>query len=77
MMFPPKPTVRFDPPAGDSSPVTASLQSDGMIRVEVDPDSMRLTATYFEPKEFRAWCLEALGLCDASDVIHEEEETLS
>jgi hypothetical protein len=67
-----RPTVRFDPAAGDSSPVEARLESDGRIRIVSDPDSMRMNGAWLTPAELREFATELLGLADASDVINAE-----
>ena len=67
-----QPKARFDPPDGDSSPIGASITSDGRIRVQSDCDSGRLNATWMTPAEFRDWALEAAALADAAELIHGE-----
>lgn len=66
-----RPKVRLSPELGDSSPVEATLESDGRIRVVSDPDSMQLNGAWLEPDEIREWCLDLLGLADASEIIHQ------
>jgi hypothetical protein len=66
------PKIRFDPPNGDSSPLEASITSDGHIRVQSDCDSGHLNATWMTPAELREFAMEALGLADAADLIHGE-----
>jgi hypothetical protein len=64
--------LRFDPPDGDSSPIEASITSDGRIRVQSDCDAGRLNATWMTTAEFREFVMEALGLADAADLIYGE-----
>jgi hypothetical protein len=68
-----RPTVRFDPAAGDSSPIEAKLESDGRVRIASDPDSGRLNGAWLTPAEAREFATELLGLADASDAIHDLE----
>ena len=67
-----RPKVRFESAEGDSSPIQATLESGGRIRVMSDPDSGRMNAAWLTPAEVREFALELLGLADASDVINGE-----
>jgi hypothetical protein len=68
IMHPPK--IRFEPVAGDSSPIEATVQSDGRVRVQSDPDSGRLNATWLTSAELREFAIELNGLADAAEIIH-------
>lgn len=65
-----RPKIRFESADGDSSPVEAAIQQDGRIRIESDPDSMRMRATWLTPAEVREFALELTGLADAAEAIH-------
>ena len=69
IMHPPK--IRFETAAGDSTPVEATIQHDGRLRVESDPDACRLSGAWLTTAEAREFALELLGLADAADIIHE------
>jgi hypothetical protein len=66
------PKIRFDPPDGDSSPIEASITSDGRIKLETDPDSCQLKSTWMTTAQLRDYILELSGLADAADLIYEE-----
>lgn len=66
------PKIRFDPPKGDSSPIEATITSDGRIRVQTDCDSGHLNATWMTTAELREFAMETLGLADAADLIYGE-----
>lgn len=67
----PCPKIRYESADGDSSPVQASLEHDGRIRILADPDSMRMNAAWLTPAEARDFALELTGLADASEAVHE------
>lgn len=67
-----QPKIRFESEAGDSSPIEATIQGDGRLRVQSDPDSGHLNAAWMTTTETREFALELLGLADAADAIHAE-----
>ena len=69
----PDPTIRFESADGESSPVEASLQPTGQVRIITDPDSGHLHTSWLWPSEVRELALELLGLADAAEAIHEGE----
>ncbi len=66
----PRPKIRFESEDGDSSPVEASIQHDGRVRIESDPDSMRMNAAWLLPSEVREFALELVALADAAEAIY-------
>ena len=62
-----RPKIRFESAVGDSSPIEATIQSDGRVRIESDPDSMRLNAAWLTPAEAREFAIELQGLADAAE----------
>jgi len=66
----PRPKIRFESEDGDSSPIEAAIQHDGRIRVQSDPDSMRMNAAWLLPSEIREFALELTGLADAAEAIY-------
>lgn len=66
----PRPKIRFESEDGDSSPVEASIQHDGRVRIMSDPDSLRMNAAWLTPAEVREFALELTGLADAAEVIY-------
>lgn len=70
----PRPKVRFEAADGQSSPVEASLQSGGRVRIVSDPDSLRMNGAWLTPGEVREFATELLGLADAAEAIYGEED---
>ncbi len=67
-----RPKIRFESAAGDSSPVEATMQSDGRVRIKTDADSTHLNTTWLTPAEAREFALELAGLADAAEVVNDE-----
>ena len=63
-----RPKVRFDP-GPDTSPIEASVQSDGRIRIQSDCDSGHLNGTWLTTAEAREFATELMGLADAAEII--------
>ncbi len=66
----PRPKIRFESEDGDSSPVEASIEHDGRVRIMSDPDSMRMNAAWLLPSEVREFALELVALADAAEAIY-------
>jgi hypothetical protein len=66
----PETKIRFESADGDSSPVEASIQRGGRVRIQSDPDSLRMNAAWLTPAEVREFALELLGLADAAETIY-------
>ncbi len=66
-----RPKVRFDP-GPDTSPIEATMQSDGRVRIKTDADSTHLHTTWLTPAEAREFALELTGLADAAEAINEQ-----
>ena len=66
-----RPKIRFDP-GPDTSPIEATIAYDGRIRIQTDPDAMRLVSTFMTPAEAREFALELTGLADAAEAINDE-----
>ena len=67
IMHPPK--IRYETADGDSNPIEATIQYDGRLRIESDPDACRLSGAWLTTDEAREFALELLGLADAADII--------
>jgi hypothetical protein len=70
----PHPRIRFESPDGDSPPVEASIQHDGRVRIQSDPDSLHMNAAWLTPAEVREFALELAGLADAAEAIYDYYE---
>jgi hypothetical protein len=63
------PKVRFNDEDHDSSPIEATLQSSGLIRIQSAPDSFSSGAAWMTPTQVREFALELLGLADVSEAV--------
>jgi hypothetical protein len=72
-----RPKVRYEAPDGASSPIEATLQTDGRIRLLTDPDSGHLNGAWLTPAELRELLVDLAGLADASDIIHHDPADIS
>lgn len=74
MMFIPDPKIRFESEDGDSTPVEASIQPDGRIRIQSDPDGPSVNGAWLRLAEAREFGLELAGLIDAAEIIYGEAD---
>lgn len=67
-----RPKIRFESREGDSCPIEATLENDGRIRLQSDPDSLAVNGAWLDPDEVDEFVTELQGLAEASRKIHGE-----
>jgi hypothetical protein len=68
-----RPKIRIQSADGESSPIQATLEHGGRIRLITDPDAMHHHTAWLTAAEAREFATELLGLADAADIIHAED----